>query len=161
MRKSLFTIIYFLISLTSARADSLQTLDGNWIGRMNLRNGLINHELKMKIRKEWPKLIIEDAENENGKLLVTKAELVPSDIHSPPWFDVEMYEFVQDHYYHFTLMGKVINDNLIQGHAVQAFDDSPHLTNEGRFILVKDNTSQSKVLPPGEPAGERSIRGAQ
>ncbi len=92
----------------------------------------------MKIRQTWPRLIIEEAENENGKLFVTKALLRFSDVHSPLEFDVEMYEFVQDHYYHFTLTGNVVNDNLIQGDAVQAFDDSPHFTNKGRFILVRD-----------------------
>lgn len=142
MRKSLLVIIYFLVSLTVAGAETRQTLDGNWIGRMHLRNGPlnlnINHELKMKIRETWPRLIIEEAENEYGKLFVTEAFLRFSDVHSPLEFDVEMYEFVQDHYYHFTLTGNVVNDSLIQGNAVQSFDDNPHLTNEGEFILVRD-----------------------
>lgn len=145
MRKSLLVIICFLVSLTVAEAppagaETRQTLDGNWIGRMNLKNrySQINHELKMKIRETWPRLIIEEAENENGKLFVTEAFLRFSDVHSPLEFDVEMYEFVQDHYYHFTLTGNVVNDNLIQGHAVQSFDDSPHFTHEGEFILVRD-----------------------
>ncbi|MEK7790693.1 MAG: hypothetical protein AAB309_03605 [Deltaproteobacteria bacterium] len=147
MRKSRLTIICFLVSLTAAwtlpaGAETRQSLDGNWIGRMHLRNGPINlninHELKMKIRQTWPRLIIEEAENEHGKLFVTEAWLRFSDVHSPLEFDVEMYEFVQDHYYHFTLTGNVVNDNLIQGDAVQTFDDSPHFTNDGEFILVRD-----------------------
>ena len=57
---------------------------------------------------------------------------------SPLKFDIEMYETIQgDHYYRFELRGWVVKDDLIKGDATMTFDDNPHLTNDGTFVLKK------------------------